>query len=185
MAQKSAQPGTSAEIQIPPGQHGKGFPPFDATTFASQLIWLTITFVLLYLLMSRIALPRMASIIESRSARIADDLGEAQRLKDQSDTTLAEYEQSLADARMRAQGLISDLREDQARAAETARKSLEGQLADRIGEAEKSIAASKNAAMVHVRGIAEESAGAIVERLIGKPPSAKEAADAVAAVLKN
>lgn len=185
MAQKSAQPGTSTEIQIPPGEHGKSFPPFDATTFASQLIWLAITFVLLYMLMSRIALPRMASIIESRSARINSDLGEAQRLKDQSDTTLAEYEKSLADARARAQGLVNDMRASQAAAAEAERKSLEEKLAARIGEAEKAITATKTAAMEHVRSIAEDSAGAIVERLIGKPPSPKETADAVAATLKN
>jgi F-type H+-transporting ATPase subunit b len=185
MAQKSAHPETSTEIHVPASEHGKSFPPFDATTFGSQLIWLTITFVLLYMLMARIALPRMASIIESRSQRIAGDLGAAQQLKDQSDATLAEYEQSLADARTRAQGLVNDMREKQAGEAEAARKSLEEQVAARIGEAEKTIAASKNAAMGHVRSIAEDSAGAIVERLIGKPPSPKETADAVAAVLKS
>jgi len=185
MAQKSAHPGTSTEIQVPAGEHGKGFPPFDATTFASQLIWLAITFVLLYVLMARVALPRMASILESRSARIGDDLNEAQRLKDRSDATLAEYEQALADARSRAQGLVNDMREKQASAAEAERRSLEDQLAARIGEAEKAITATKSAAMEHVRSIAEDSAGAIVERLIGKAPSRKETADAVATALKS
>jgi F-type H+-transporting ATPase subunit b len=73
MAQKNAQPVATTE-QIPASeQHAKGFPPFDATTFASQLLWLTLTFVALYLLMARVALPRVGAIIESRRQRVSDD----------------------------------------------------------------------------------------------------------------
>ena len=65
MAQKGAQPITSVE-HIPGSERGKGFPPFDAHTFASQLFWLALAFIALYLLMSRIALPRIGSILEAR-----------------------------------------------------------------------------------------------------------------------
>ena len=74
------QPGAhgSVEIGVPAGEaHGAGFPPFDVHTFPSQLIWLAIAFAALYLLMSRIALPRIANILEERHDRIADDLEEA------------------------------------------------------------------------------------------------------------
>src|SRR4051812_38028557 len=76
----------------------RDFPPFLKETFASQILWFVITFVALYLLMSRVALPRIGGILEARKGRIDGDLGEAQRLKDESDTALAAYEKSLADA---------------------------------------------------------------------------------------
>ena len=80
------------------------FPPFDASTFASQILWLVITFGLFYLFMSRVVLPRIASILETRRDRIAQDLNEANRLKDEADQAFATYEQELADA-FAAEGL--------------------------------------------------------------------------------
>src|SRR3954453_19265754 len=88
---------TGAHTEANGGQHG-GFPPFDPSTFASQLVSLAITFVALYLLMARVALPRVGSILEERRARIDGDLGDAQRLKARSDEAIAAYEKALADA---------------------------------------------------------------------------------------
>ena len=79
------------------------FPPFESEHFPSQLVWLTITFVLLYALMSRIALPRIGAIMAERSKVIGDDLAAAERFKEQSNAAAAAYEKSLADARTRAQ----------------------------------------------------------------------------------
>ena len=80
MAQKNAKSIESME-HIPASEHGGGFPPFQKDTFASQLLWLALVFVALYLLMSRIALPRIGSILEARRQRIDGDLAEAARLK--------------------------------------------------------------------------------------------------------
>src|SRR5438876_12254083 len=93
MAQKSAQPITSVE-HIPGSERGKGFPPFDAHTFASQLLWLALVFVALYLLMSRIALPRIGSILEQRRRHIDGDLAQAADLKESSDAAIAAYEKA-------------------------------------------------------------------------------------------
>ena len=157
--------------------HG-GFPPFQSETFVSQLLWFAIFFVLLYVLMSRIALPRVGRIIEARRDRIAADLAEAQKLKDESVVALAAYEKALADARTRAQAIGNETRERFVAESEAQRKKLEAQLNARLAEAEKSVAATKAAAMANVRAIAAEAAAAIVERLIGTspPPSAVEAA---------
>jgi len=185
MAQKNAQPSTLTE-HIPPGeQHAKGFPPFDATTFASQLLWLTLTFVALYLLMARVALPRVGAIIENRRQRVAGDLADAQSFKDQSDSAIAAYEKALADARGRAQTLANEAREKQAAAAEVHRKSLDAKLNAHIAESEKTIANSRTAAMANVRTIAADAATAIVERLIGSAPAKNDVADAVGDVLKR
>lgn len=166
------------------GGHG-GFPPFQSQTFASQLVWLAIAFVLLYVLMAKLALPRVGAIIEGRRKHIEDDISEAGQLKTKSDEAAAAYEKALADARGRAQAIANDTRERQAAEAEIRRKALEDQLNVRLADAEKTIAATKQAAMANVRGIAEDAARAIVERLIGTAPTDKAVADAVSDALKR
>lgn len=184
MAQKSAQPITSVE-HIPASEHGRGFPPFDATTFASQLFWFALTFILLYLLMSRVALPRIGTILEDRRKRIESDLAEAQRFKESSDAAIAAHEKALAEARGRAQTLANETREKAAAAAAARRKEVDAKLHARIAEAEKAIAATRTAAMTNVHGIASEAATAIVERLTGIAPASKDVAKAVSNVLKR
>jgi F-type H+-transporting ATPase subunit b len=170
---------------IPAREHGKGFPPFDAHTFPSQLLWLALTFVALYLLMSRVALPRVGSIIEDRRKHIDGDLAEANRLKGESDAAIAAHEKALAEARGRAQALANETREKAAAAAEARRKEVDGQLGARIADAEKTIAATRSAAMANVHGIASDTAGAIVERLTGIAPASHDVTEAVSKVLKR
>ncbi len=107
--------------------HKGGFPPFAKETFASQLVWLAICFVALYLLISRIAVPRIGGIIEAREGKIAGDLAEAQRLKADSEAALAAYEKSLADARGRAQTIGAEIHAKLNAEAEENRKRLEAQ----------------------------------------------------------
>jgi F-type H+-transporting ATPase subunit b len=184
MANETARTGTS--VEHPAGGPARPFPPFEKQTFPSQLLWLTLTFVALYLLMSRVALPRIDSILEQRRMRISGDLAEAQRLKGESDAAIASYEKSLADARARAQALLADSRQRQTAAAEAGRKALDATLNARIADAERGIAATKSAALANVRDIATEAAAAIVERLIGMAPTSREAvAAAVAEALKR
>ena len=155
------------------------FPPFESEYFPSQLVWLAISFVLLYVLMSRIALPRIGGIMAARSKAISDDLAAAEGLKEQSNAAQAAYEQALADARARAQGIANATREQQARDTDALHKQLESQLHDRIAAAEQSIGKSRSDAMSNVRTIAAETAAAIVERLIGKRPRDDEIAAAL------
>ena len=167
----------TAHTEAPAG-HG-AFPPFQAEHFPSQLLWLAVSFVLLYALMSRIALPRIGSILSERSRVIADDLTAAQRLKEQSEAAHAAYEKALAEARARAQGIANSTRERQAREAEDMQKRIEAELHARLAAAERSIAQARGAAMANVRTIAADTAAAIVERLIGKTPAAPEIAAAL------
>ena len=170
---------------VPKGEHSGVFPPFDSHSFASQLVWLVIAFVALYGLMSKLALPRVASILDSRQKRIADDVAEAGRLKGQSDEAVKAYEKALADARANAQAIANETRERQAAESEARRKTLEDELNRKLAEAEKTIAATKQAAMGNVRGIAEDAARAIVERLTGTAPAEQTVAAAVSDVLKG
>jgi F-type H+-transporting ATPase subunit b len=169
----------TAHTEQPAGH--PAFPPFQSEFFPSQLVWLTVSFVLLYVLMSKIALPRVGAILTARSKVIGDDLAAADRLKEQSNAAHTAYEKALADARGRAQGIASSTREQQAKEAEAVQKRLEAQLHEKLEKAEQSIAATRSAAMGNVRGIAADTAAAIVERLIGKAPAAAE----VTAALDN
>jgi F-type H+-transporting ATPase subunit b len=168
---------TTAHTEAPAG-HAK-FPPFDSEYFPSQLVWLAISFVLLYVLMSRIALPRIGGIMAARGKVIGDDLAAAEQLKEQSNAAAAAYEKALADARGRAQAIAGATREQHARETEDLHKRLEAQLHDRITAAEQSIAKSRSAAMGNVKSIAAETASAIVERLIGQRPRDEEIAAAL------
>jgi F-type H+-transporting ATPase subunit b len=172
----------TAHTEAPAG-HSK-FPPFDSEQFPSQLVWLAITFILLYALMSRIALPRIGAIMAERSKVIGDDLAAAEQLKERSNAAAAAYEKALADARGRAQGIAAATREQQTRETEDLHKRLEAQLHERIAAAEGSIAKSRGAAMGNVKSIAAETASAIVERLIGQRPREDEIAAALDDVRK-
>jgi F-type H+-transporting ATPase subunit b len=161
------------------------FPPFESQHFPSQLFWLALTFLLLYVLMSRIALPRIGAIFAERSKRIADDLAAAQKFKERSEAADAAYLKSLADARARAQGIANKTRERQAAQAAATNQRLEAQLHEKLAAAEQSIAATRTAAMANVGSIAAETAAAIVERLLGTAPAQPDVAAAVAEVSKR
>ena len=175
---------TNAHTEHPGG--GKiPFPPFNKETFASQLVWFVVFFVALYVLIGRFAIPRIGGIIEARRGRVEGDLAEANRLKEQSDAALKSYEKSLAEARNRAQTLANETRDKLNAEAEEARKKLENELNSKLADAEKTIAATKTAAMANVRGIAVDTASAIVQRLIGTAPSGSAVEAAVADALKR
>ncbi len=167
------------------GGGGHSFPPFQKDTFASQLVSLAIAFVALYLIVSRIALPRVGGVLDARQNAIDGDLAEAQKLKDASDAALKAYESELAAARSRAQAIGAETREKLNAASEAERKTLEGRLAAKLADAEKTIAATRTAAMGNVRGIAADAAAAIVQRLTGLAPDSKTVTKAVDASLKG
>jgi F-type H+-transporting ATPase subunit b len=177
---KGATAHTEAE-----GGHKAPFPPFQKDTFASQLVSLLVAFVALYLIVSRSVLPRVGGLLDARQNAIEGDLTEAQRLRDESDAALKAYESELAAARARAQAISAATREKLSAASESERKTLEERLSHKLVEAEKTIAATREAAMKNVRGIAAEAAAAIVQRLTGVLPDGKSVDSAVDASLKG
>ena len=179
---KGQQTGAHTEAD---GGHKAPFPPFQKDTFASQLVSLLIAFVALYLIVSRIALPRVGSVLDARQNAIEGDLAEAQKLKDASDTALKSYESELAAARSRAQAIGAETREKLNAASEAERKTLEEKLSLKLAEAEATIASTRETAMRNVRGIAAEAAAAIVQRLTGVLPDGKSVDSAVDVSLKG
>ncbi|MES2906633.1 MAG: F0F1 ATP synthase subunit B [Pseudomonadota bacterium] len=161
-------PTTETTVQEHGAGHSKVFPPFDTTTFPSQLLWLTITFGLLYMLSSKILLPRIASIFEARRGRITSDLQMAQQLKVETETAIAGYDKALREARERANAIAEDMRSKIKTEMDAHRAKVEADVSTKVGEAEKKIAASRDKVMGEVEAIASEAAEAIVEQLIGK-----------------
>jgi F-type H+-transporting ATPase subunit b len=184
VAESHGNEGATAHTEAD-GGHKAPFPPFQKDTFASQLVSLLIAFVALYLIVSRIALPRVGSLLDARQNKIEGDLADAQRLKDESDGALKAYESELAAARARAQAIGSETRDKLNAASEAERKTLEAQLSVKLAEAEKAIASTREAAMSNVRGIAAEAAAAIVQRLTGLAPDGQSVDRAVDASLKG
>ncbi len=159
----NAGTGTLAE---PPAEH-KSFPPFDSTTFPSQLLWLAITFGLFYYLLAKVALPRISGILEDRRDRIAADLDMAERLKSESEDALNGYEKALAAARAKAFTIAETARNEAKAAADAQRAEAEAALGKQLASAEKRIGDIKDKALSDVGSIASEATEEIVRALVG------------------
>ncbi|MCA0401707.1 MAG: F0F1 ATP synthase subunit B' [Proteobacteria bacterium] len=160
---------------------GTMFPPFDTSTFAGQLFWLAITFGTLYLLMSRVALPRIGSILEERQEKIERALGAASDAQKAAETSASELETSLAKAKANAQAIAQEARTKSGKEIDAKRKTVESDLAAKMIAAESAIAETKAKAMANVEDIAREAVEAMVETLTGKKPTAAAITKAVGA----
>lgn len=167
------------------GHHAGVFPPFDHTTYPSQLLWLVITFVIFYVTMQKIVIPRVGGILESRHDRIAQDIEEASRLKAEADAAVATYESELAAARAKANSIGSAARDSAKLKAEADRKTIEASLAEKLKAAEARIGEIKAKAFADVGAIAEETATAVVEQLVGGSAAKADVAAAVASAAKR
>ena len=160
-------------------------PQLDLATFPTQLIWLAITFVVLYLLMAKLGLPRISGIISARRQRIDIDLEKAQQMKVEAEAVIAAYERALAEARQQAQITLKETTERlNAEAAERQRQTAE-RLATETAAAERRIAEAKNAALANIREVAVEVARAAAGKLIGAEIDGARAAAAVDAVMRE
>lgn len=173
---------THSEVgQVADAGHGGAFPPFDASTYGSQLLWLAITFGILYYVMAKIALPRIGSILETRSDRIEQDIAEAQRLQEDTNEAISSYEQALSDARGKAQDIAQTARDKAKAASDASVAKVEADIAIKLEEAEAEISEIREKAMVDVNEIAGDTTEVIVKALIGGQVSKTE----IKTALKN
>ena len=178
-APASGEAGHTTEGTAAEGGHG-AFPPMDAHSFPSQIFWLVIFFALLYLLMSKVALPRMAAVLDKRHKAIESDLSKASALKHETEAAIQHYEKSLADARANAQGIATETRSKIAAEIEAERSALEKTLSAKLAEADARISATKAKAMQDVNEVAAETAAEIVSELTGHKVTKEHAAKAIA-----
>jgi len=147
--------------------HEGAFPPFQTENFAPQIFWLVVIFGLLYVLMSRIALPRVGGIIENRGAKIASDLGAAREMQSKAQAAAAANDENLRRRREEAQAIGREAQNKIAGETAKQRTIAESQAAEKIRAADERIASAKAKALANVEQIAEEAAAAIVEKLTG------------------
>lgn len=162
-----------------------GLPQLDTSTYAPQVIWLAITFGVLYVLMTRVALPRISHVLEERRHKIDQNLEKAESLKGDAEAAAAAYEGAMADARARAGDVLSDVREGAARDAAERQAELGARLHADIQEAEAGIAEARDKAVAGIRDLAAEVAHSAAEKLAGETVDAGAVRSAVDAALKE
>ncbi len=157
-------------------------PQLNIADFPPQLVWLAISFVILYIAMAKVAIPRISEVLEGRQDRISRDLDEAKRLSDDSEKAKAEYEAALDSARAKAHAMVAELKASIAKDQDASKANLEAKLADKAKAAEASINKAKETALSNVRNIASEAAKVAVSKLVSLDVSD---ADLTAAVDAN
>lgn len=142
-------------------------PQLDFATYPPQLVWLAITFTVMFIVMWKVAVPKISDALEARQMRLEENLKKAEDLKREAEATLAAYENALAEARSEAHNQILKIQTDLQEAAAKEEAELTAKLDAKLAESEKAIAAEVEKAMENVRGVAVDIASAAVERLIG------------------
>ena len=175
MAETATQASTEA-----PGGSAPGMPQLDPTWWGGQIVWLALIFLVLYLVLANVLLPKLGKAIDEREGKISGDIADARRLKEEAETQAAAAAAELADARAKAQRTASDAKAKAAANAAERQSAEEAKLNARLATAEAEIRAARDQAMTNVSAIAVETAQAIVEKLTGD----KMAADAVQAAVK-
>ena len=154
-------------------------PQLDFSTFVPQLVWLAITFSVLYFIITKFAMPRIGGTIERRSSRITSDLEQAQSMKDDVDRAIASYEAALAEAKAKAHAIALENRNIINAEIDAERARVDARIGEKIAEAEKAIANSKDRAMGKVDKMASDLAEDIVGKLAGSKPSASALSKAI------
>lgn len=160
-------------------------PQFDPTFFTTQLFWLFVTFALLYVLMSTLAMPKIGAVLEERQRKIDDNLDKAAQLKAEAETAIALYEKALAESRAQAQDILRKAGDEMTKQAEERQKLLGERLAQQVKAGEARINAAKEQALTHVRDIAIDAAKAATAKLTGITQDDTQVAEAVAAALEE
>ena len=143
-------------------------PQLDTTTFMTQIVWLVITFAALFLIMWRVAVPRISDALEQRQKRMDDNLNKAAEFKKEAEAAIEAYEKSLAEAREAAHSAIAVANATLLEEAAAKDDELSIKLKAMLSESETNIAKAMEDAMENVREVAEEVAAAAAERLLGE-----------------
>jgi F-type H+-transporting ATPase subunit b len=160
-------------------------PQLDLSTFPSQIFWLAVFFTVLYLLMAKLAIPRIERVIDERRDRVENDLDKAGQMKSEAEAVITAYEKALADARHQAQLTMKETSDKLAALAAERQRQAGAVIAERTSIAEKRIAAAKSAALADLRGVAVDVARSAAAKLIGGTVDEARAGAAVDAVLKG
>jgi F-type H+-transporting ATPase subunit b len=164
----------TVETTETPKHESSGLPQLQFEHWGGQIVWLLLIFAVLFAVLSKVLLPRVSGAIETRGAKIAGDIADARRLKDEAEVQARAAAAEVAEARAKAQKTAADAKAKASAEAAERQAKEEAVLAEKLATAEARIQAARDEAMGHVRAVASETASAIVEKLTGKAASAAE-----------
>lgn len=167
------------------GGGGGGLPQLDATTYPTQIFWLIVSFILLYFVMSKVAIPRIADVLEERQERIEDDIETADRLRGEAEAVKAEYEKAVADARSQAHDLVRKAMDEIAASHATAEAEAAKKTAETTKAAEARIAEQRTEALESLKSVASEAAAEATVKLTGLKVSDAKVGKAVEAAMQG
>ncbi len=169
---------------VAPAEKSGGFPPFNTTTYPSQIFWLAVTFLVLLVVMWKIAVPRIGGVISERKGRIESELAKAEENRKQAEHAAAAYQAPILEARERARAASEATRGQLAQEFERAKATADVEVQRKTTEAQERIQAMQRQARGHIAQAAEDAVVDIVSRLTGDSVSREEAAAAVRDVVK-
>lgn len=170
--------GNAADASAP------GMPQLDFSTFGNQIFWLVVTLVVIYLILSRIALPRIAAVLAERQGTISHDIAAADELKSKAAAAEEAYNKALADARVEAARITEATKAEIKAELQVAIDEADAKIAEKAAASEAAIAEIRASALDSVDGVAKATAAELVSALGGKA-EAKKVNAAVAEQLKG
>ncbi len=165
-------------------EHASGMPQLDFSTYPNLIFWMVVTLVVVYFVLTRFALPRIASVLSERQDTITGDLARAEELKRKAEEAEQEYQKALADARAEAQRIVAETRAEMQAKLEEAMRKADAEIAARAAESERRIAEIRAGAMASIKEVATDTAKEILH-VLGAKADARKIAAAVAAHLKG
>lgn len=163
---------------------GPGMPQLDVTTFSNQIFWLVVTMVVLYYVMSRVALPRIAAVLADRRGTITSDIAAAEEYKLKAQAAEQAYHTALADARSEANRIVEAAKAEMQAKLDVELAKAEAEIAAKASESERRIREIRDGAMDMVSAVSKDAAKDILESF-GAKADARSVNAAVAARLKG
>lgn len=174
----------AADAMAHGAEGGAGMPQLDFSTFPNQIFWLLVTLVVLYFVVTRVALPRIASVLAERQGTITNDIAAAEELKLKAQEAEQAYEKALAEARAEAQRIVAEAKAEIQTELDAEIAKADAQIAAKTAESEAAIAEIRDGAMDSVKEVAKDTAKDIVAALGGKA-DARSVTSAVNAAMKG
>ena len=171
-----------AEVVVEGGK--SGMPQLDFTTFPNQIFWLLVTLVVIYFVLTRIALPRIGAVLAERRGTITNDLSAAEELKQKAVAAERAYNEALAKARSDAAKIVAEAKAEIQKELATATAQADAEISAKASESEARIAEIRAGALEAVTEVAKDTAKELVAALGGKA-DARSVTAAVTARLKG
>ncbi|HEY9235922.1 MULTISPECIES: F0F1 ATP synthase subunit B family protein [Phenylobacterium] len=170
----NAPAGTTEVAAHGGGESGGGLPQFEFEHWGGQIVWLFLIFAVLYILLAKVFIPRLRKIQDDRAATIADAVNQARSVQAEAEAQAKAAQAEIDEARARARSLAVEAKAKAAAQLAASQKAEDDRLQAKMEEAEGRIRGLRDQAMTNVRGIAGETAQAMVEKLTGQKVTAAE-----------